>query len=112
MTDLGSQVILAVGVVLLDYASQAAINPCEALMSDIMANQTEMSEETGFSFYSGMLSVGSCIGYLLTALDWAKLGLTVGNREQTAFLLVLFLYIFCWAITMVAAKERPHRKDK
>ena len=25
-----------------------------------------MSEETGFSFYSGMLSVGSCIGYLLT----------------------------------------------
>ena len=104
--------ILAVGVVLLDYASQAAINPCEALMSDIMASQTEMSEETGFSFYSGMLSVGSCIGYLLTALDWAKFGLTVGNREQTAFLIVLFLYIFCWAITMVAAKERPHRKDK
>ena len=28
-----------------------------------------MSEETGFSFYSGMLSVGSCIGYLLTGLD-------------------------------------------
>lgn len=32
-------VILAVGVILLDYASQAAINPCEALMSDIMASQ-------------------------------------------------------------------------
>ena len=31
--------ILAVGVVLLDYASQAAINPCEALMSDMMAGQ-------------------------------------------------------------------------
>ena len=31
--------------------------------------QTEMSEETGFSFYSGMLSVGSCIGYLLTGTD-------------------------------------------
>ena len=28
-----------------------------------------MSEETGFSFYSGMLSVGSCIGYLLTGSD-------------------------------------------
>ena len=28
-----------------------------------------MSEETGFSFYSGMLSVGSCIGYLLTGMD-------------------------------------------
>ena len=106
------QVILAVGVVLLDYASQAAINPCEALMSDIMASQTEMSEETGFSFYSGMLSIGSCIGYLLSALDWAKFGLVVGSREQTAFLLVLFLYIFCWAITMVAAKEKPHRIER
>jgi len=105
-------VILAVGVVLLDYASQAAINPCEALMSDIMASQTEMSEETGFSFYSGMLSIGSCIGYLLSALDWAKFGLVVGSREQTAFLLVLFLYIFCWGITMVAAKEKPHRIER
>ena len=135
---------------MLDYASQAAINPCEALMSDIMAGQvcyarpfsainyhkimagqvcyakhfsaindhkimagqTEMSEETGFSFYSGMLSIGSCIGYLLSALDWAKFGLVVGSREQTAFLLVLFLYIFCWGITMVAAKEKPHRIDR
>ena len=33
------EVILAVGVVVLDYASQAAINPCEALMSDMMAGQ-------------------------------------------------------------------------
>jgi len=30
-------VLLAVGVVLLDYSSQAAINPCEALVSDIVA---------------------------------------------------------------------------
>merc|ERR1719507_1616842 len=89
--DLGTKgvrmFLLSVGVILLDYASQAAINPCEALMSDIMANQTEMSEETGFSFYSGMLSVGSCIGYLLTALDWAKFGLTVGNRDAQCGLL-------------------------
>jgi len=105
-------VILAVGVILLDYASQAAINPCEALMSDIMASQNEMSDETGFSFYSGMLSVGSCIGYLLTALDWAKLGVMVGSREQTAFLLVLFLYLGTWAVTMVAAKEKPLKVDK
>ena len=107
-----------------------------------------MSEETGFSFYSGMLSVGSCIGYLLTgsekltsegdrvpvqyqnvyldlffchcidphllllALDWAKFGLTVGSREQTAFLLVLVLYVVCWAVTMIAAREKPHRVDR
>jgi len=102
-------VILAVGVILLDYASQAAINPCEALMSDIMANQSDMSEETGFSFYSGMLSVGACIGYLLTALDWANVGITVGSREQTAFLIVLVLYLICYGVTMVAARERQYR---
>lgn len=101
--------ILAVGVILLDYASQAAINPCEALMSDIMANQNQMSEETGFSFYSGMLSVGACIGYLLTALDWAKLGVSAGNREQTAFLLVLVLFLACYTITMMAAGEKQYK---
>ena len=52
--------LLAVGVILLDYASQAAINPCEALMSDLLAGQ--QGEETGFTVYSGMLSVGACIG--------------------------------------------------
>lgn len=105
--------ILAVGVVLLDYASQAAINPCEALMSDIMAGQTEMSEETGFSFYSGMLSLGACTGYLLTALDWAKFGVVFGGtREQTAFLLVLVLYLCCWGVTMLAARERQHRPQE
>ena len=63
-------------------------------MSDIMAAQTEMSEETGFSFYSGMLSLGACTGippshppsylyfpgYLLTALDWAKFGVVFGGE--------------------------------
>ena len=52
--------LLAVGVILLDYASQAAINPCEALVSDLMAGQP--GEAGGFTVYSGMLSVGACIG--------------------------------------------------
>jgi hypothetical protein len=38
-------VVLGLGVVLLDYSSQAAINPCEALMSDMMA------EVISFIFY-------------------------------------------------------------
>ena len=52
--------LLAVGVILLDYASQAAINPCEALMSDLLSGH--QGEEAGFTVYSGMLSVGACIG--------------------------------------------------
>ena len=39
-----------------------------------------------------MLSVGACIGYLLTALDWSSLGLSgVGSREQVD----LVNYLFC-----------------
>ena len=99
--------LLSIGVILLDYASQAAINPCEALMSDLMAGQH--GEEAGFTVYSGMLSVGACIGYLLTALDWASLGFSAGNREQTALILVLVLYLGCFLITMFSAHERPFR---
>ena len=99
--------LLSIGVILLDYASQAAINPCEALMSDLMAGQH--GEEAGFTVYSGMLSVGACIGYLLTALDWASFGLKVGSREQTALIIVLVLYVGCFLITMFSARERQFR---
>ena len=50
--------------------------------------------EAGFTVYSGMLSVGACLGYLLTALDWGALG-WLGAGEHTALLLVLVLYTAC-----------------
>lgn len=111
--------LLGLGVVLLDYSSQAAINPCEALMSDMMAEaNSDMlklgGEEAGFTVYSGMLSLGACLGYLLTAIDWttvgltANLGLSAGNREQTALVLVLVLYVICFIITMMSAWEKPY----
>jgi len=109
--DVGTKAVrmllLSVGVILLDYASQAAINPCEALMSDLMAGQ--QGEEAGFTVYSGMLSVGACIGYLLTALDWGSIGLKIGSREQTALIIVLVLYLGCFLITMFSARERQFR---
>ena len=102
--------LLAVGVILLDYASQAAINPCEALMSDLMAGLAG-PEATGFTVYSGMLSVGACIGYLLTALDWTALGLgsDFGTREQISIVMVLILYGACLLVTMLSARERRYR---
>ena len=52
--------VVASAVILLDYASQAAINPCESLMADML--QSMPQSETGFMIYSAMLSMGSCIG--------------------------------------------------
>lgn len=102
--------ILAIGVILLDYSSQAAINPCEALVSDIVAQNladTFPGEEFGFTVYSGMLSVGSCIGYLLIAIDWQSIGISLGNKEQTSFLMCLILYCASLGVTLISAKEKP-----
>ena len=43
--------------------------------------------------YSAMLSVGFCIGFLLTALDWSILGLQwVGSREQVSSKFIILLH--------------------
>ena len=83
--------------------------------------------------YSAMLSVGFCIGFLLTALDWSILGLQwVGSREQVSkfkmlllllpiskiklqyyqvsIVMVLLLYAACFLVTMFSARERRHRR--
>jgi solute carrier family 45 protein 3 len=58
--------------------NEAAINPCESLVADILKSASNAS--TGFMIYSAMLSLGSCVGYLLSALDWNKIG-----QEQVIF---------------------------
>ena len=104
--------VVAFAVILLDYASQAAINPCESLMADMLQSMHSQSE-TGFMIYSAMLSMGSCIGYLLSAVDWQTLsqnqshGQHFCSSEQTAILIVLVLFSITLLVTMIAAKERP-----
>jgi hypothetical protein len=74
--------VVSFAVILLDYASQAAINPCESLVADILKSASNAN--TGFMIYSAMLSLGSCVGYLLSALDWSTLGQITGNSEQVS----------------------------
>ncbi len=98
--------VIAFAVVLLDYASQAAINPCESLMSDML--RLAPQSDTGFMIYSAMLSMGSCIGYLLSAVDWQTFSQTsLCSSEQTAILIVLILFSVTLMVTMLTAKERP-----
>ena len=52
--------------------------------------------------YSAMLSVGFCIGFLLTALDWSILGLQwVGSREQVSKFIILLLYTNIYIIYII-----------
>ena len=71
--DLSTQqlrmVLLAVAVILLDYAIQAIINPCGALMSDLMAGQ--QNEAQGFTVIK-MGLIKSIVGSNKLALLWGE----------------------------------------
>ena len=49
-----------------------------SLMADML--QSAPNANTGFMIYSAMLSLGSCVGYLLSAVDWQTLGM-VSNKK-------------------------------
>ena len=48
-------------------------------MADML--QSSPNANTGFMIYSAMLSLGSCVGYLLSAVDWQTLGM-VSNKKS------------------------------
>ncbi|XP_062601174.1 solute carrier family 45 member 3-like isoform X1 [Saccostrea cucullata] len=103
----GALLILTVGVVLLDFTSQACLTPCEALLSD--ASKDSNQQERVFMVYSQMVSLGGFLGYLVTALDWNTnpLGALIGGQERTVFTVLVFLFVFLLFVTVAVAKEEP-----
>ena len=99
--------LLIVGSVMLDFSSQACLTPCEALLSD--ACRSTGQQDTCFTMYSFMVSLGGCIGYLITALDWSSssVGLYFGGQEQSAFSLLIVLFILTTVASLYVVDERP-----
>lgn len=95
--------LLASATVLIDFATQATLNPCQALVSDLVP-----SSQLGFAVYSFMLSLGGVLGYLLTSLDWTFLG--TAAQERSVFLLLMVVYGLCLASSFVLARETPLAK--
>lgn len=87
--------LLAIGGVVLDYSSQVALNPCESLLSDLLQGSDCL--EKGFSIYSGLLSLGACVGYLVTAVHWPW-----GRQEEAACTAALIFFLICCVATMLA----------
>lgn len=98
---------LIIGSVLLDFTTQAALTPCEALLSDACTNTD--SQDRAFTVYSFMVSVGGCIGYLITALDWANtsIGVFLGGQEKCAFTILIVFFTFTLLTTLGVAQEAP-----
>lgn len=102
-------VVLALGVILLDYSYQALFNPCESLLSDLMATAPEWEQTRGFTVYSAGISLGCILGYLIVSIDWSSIGFLIGSQEQTAFSVIFVLFLPCLFLTLVFAQEKPFR---
>ncbi|XP_045623898.1 solute carrier family 45 member 3 [Procambarus clarkii] len=104
-----NMVILAVGVILLDYSYQALFNPCESLLSDLMATAPEWEQTRGFTVYSAGISLGCILGYLIVSIDWSSAGFPL-SQEQTSFSVIFIMFLPCLFLTLFCAKEKPYRR--
>ncbi|CAM1297158.1 Uncharacterised protein g1729 [Pycnogonum litorale] len=67
-------IFAVIGTLLLDFSTLAAYNPCEALISDATPPDADGYQyQRNFSIYSCMTSLGGCIGYLISSVDWPTL---------------------------------------
>lgn len=102
-----SLTLLTIGVVMLDFTSQACLTPCEALLSDT-SKETDQHGRV-FIIYSLMVSLGGFMGYLITALNWNSwsFGTYFGNQERTVFSLLTLLFTILLSATVIVAQEKP-----
>jgi solute carrier family 45 protein 3 len=66
-----------------------------------------------FTVYSFMVSIGGCVGYLITAVDWANnpVGEYLGGQEHSVFMVLVVLFSFAFLMTFGAATEVPLTDD-
>ncbi|XP_076069536.1 solute carrier family 45 member 3-like [Oratosquilla oratoria] len=107
-----SMLVLAVGVIMLDYSYQALFNPCESLISDLMATSPKSEEPLGFMVYSASLSLGCILGYLIVAIDWTSVGFIRSSQEQTVFSVIFIFFLPCLFLTLVFAKEKSLKRTE
>ncbi|GAA6090830.1 solute carrier family 45 member 3 [Tachysurus ichikawai] len=98
--------LLILGVVLLDFCGQVCFTPLEALLSDLYGGREECAR--AFATFSFMTSLGSCIGYLLSLLDWSSgpLALYVGGQAKGLFTFLILIFVFCVLVTMKASEQK------
>ncbi|XP_043943499.1 solute carrier family 45 member 3-like [Protopterus annectens] len=96
---------LIIGVVLLDFCVQVCFTPLEALLSDLYHDAEDYGQ--AFAIFSFMISLGGCIGYLLTAVNWDNGCFLqyLGNQEDCLFMLLAVIFVASVLITMKASWE-------
>ncbi|XP_073423895.1 solute carrier family 45 member 3-like [Dendrobates tinctorius] len=99
---------LIFGVGLLDCCVQVCFTPLEALLSDLYHDNEDCGQ--AFAMFSLMISVGGCIGYLLTSVNWnyTYMSLYLGGQDECLFLLLAVIFVISVVVTMKTAEEHGH----
>ncbi|KAM8973693.1 solute carrier family 45 member 3-like [Pelodytes ibericus] len=96
---------LILGVGLLDCCAQVCFTPLEALLSDLYHDDEGCGQ--AFATFSFMISIGGCIGYLLTSVNWnySLLLVYLGRPDKCLFLMLTFIFVISVLVTMKTCKE-------
>ncbi|XP_068129238.1 solute carrier family 45 member 3-like [Hyperolius riggenbachi] len=99
---------LIFGVGLLDCCVQVCFTPLEALLSDLHHDDEGCGH--AFAMFSFMISVGGCIGYLLTSVNWkySFISLYLGSQDECLFLVLALIFVVSVLVTMKTAEEHSH----
>ncbi|XP_053574718.1 solute carrier family 45 member 3-like [Bombina bombina] len=96
---------LILGVGLLDCCVQFCFTPLEALLSDLYHDDEGCSQ--AFAMFSFMISIGGCIGYLMTSVNWnyTYMSLYLGGQDECLFLMLSIIFIISVLVTMKTSEE-------
>ena len=73
---------------------------------------TTQQSDIGNSIFTALEGAGSCIGSLVSALDWEKMfELTTGDQTKVVFATVLLVLFVCIILTLSSVKELHIGKD-
>ncbi|KAM4677794.1 solute carrier family 45 member 3-like [Discoglossus pictus] len=96
---------LIFGVGLLDCCVQLCFTPLEALLSDLYHDDEGCSQ--AFAMFSFMISIGGCIGYLMTSVNWSYtyMSLYLGGQDECLFLMLALIFIISVLVTVKISEE-------
>ncbi|KAM7423318.1 hypothetical protein PAMA_011057 [Pampus argenteus] len=103
-------VLQAAAVCLMEFCGQACFTLLMALLSDLFPGEEE--NRRAFSVNCLMTSLGGCLGFLLSAVDWSQVPLAtyLGGQEAFVYTLLTILFLSCLLTTAFIPEERGSRQ--
>ncbi|CAK9304813.1 unnamed protein product [Gordionus sp. m RMFG-2023] len=106
-----SILVTCLGVIILDFCSDASQSPSRAYMLDVCLPEQHTMGLSAFTIFAG---AGGSFGYMLGAIDWEhsdflknKSGKMFMDHYRIVFGIILVLFIVCLIVTLNSFKELP-----